>query len=286
MSYPLINGAVINGADGVVTDGIDLAVAAQIFASRWGGVAAVVALETGTPEVALQIKPPGIDLAVGGLHAARYNTALHPPGIDLCTGGTALSVCMAQKPSIVALDVGAPRAQQGVDAELTPDGIDLALSGVHVAYPEQPPANVVASVEGVRALELGTPAMETGGLIAYAASATPMQMGVPGARSAHVVAGYAALQTGQPGVQVAARVPQASALGLGVPTVAVRMAMSGIDLSVHTPGRVLAGGLAFAVVGHEAFELGVPGVVGTTVRVRQGAAFTLGTPSADRGALC
>lgn len=245
-----------------------------------------VALETGGPEAVVQIKPPGIDLAVGGLHAARYNTALHPPGIDLCTSGPALSICRAQPPSVVALDLGAPRGQQGVDAALAPAGIELTRYGVHTAYMEQPPSNMMAQVTGANALELGTPALAVGGLIAHVASAVPMEMGTPNAQSTHAAAGYVALQTGQPGVQAAARVPQASALSLGTPSMAVWLAMSGIDLSVHMPGRVRSGGLMFAVDGHEALELGVPGTAGITALARQSVALALGGPSVDRGALC
>lgn len=286
MGYPLINGAVINGEDGAATDGIDLAVAAQITASRWGGVGGSVALETGGPEAVVQIKPPGIDLAVGGLHVARYNTALHPPGIDLCTSGPALSIGMAQPPSVAALDLGTPRGQQGVDAKLAPAGIELTRYGVHAAYLEQPPSDVTAPVGGAHALELGTPAAELGGIVAHVASAVPMEMGAPTARSAHTAIGYVALQAGQPGVQAAAHVPQASALSLGTPSMAVWLAMSGIDLSVHTPGRVRAGGLMFAVDGHDALELGLPGTAGITARAGQSVAFALGAPSVDRGALC
>lgn len=229
MSYPLINGAVINGEDGAATgaEGIDLVAAGQVIAS-----------------------------------------------------------VRAQPSGVAALDLGAPRGQQGVDVALAPAGIELTRYGVHTAYLEQPPSNMMAQVTGASALELGTPALVVGGLIARVASAVPMEMGAPNAQSMHAAAGYVALQTGQPGVQAAARVPQASALSLGTPSMAVRLATSGIDLSVHMPGRARAGGLMFAVDGHEALELGVPGTAGITALARQSVAFTLGTPSVDRGALC
>lgn len=287
MSYPLINGAAINGEEaGEATVGIDLVTFGQAVAVPALLAAGAQPMELGTPRIVLPLRPPGLDLVNAGQATARYNTALQPPGIDLVTGGQAMAEMVLEAQGAQPLELGAPRVRNGLDASLGIEGLDLVRTDFAVIALEQVAPDQVVQARSGRPLEMGTPEARPGAVTVQVVSAQPLVLGAPGAGIRLQAQGAQALELGMPAAGIRLQASAARPLELGVPTVAVALQVEGIDLvragtaSIALPTAQLLAASAYVL------ELGTPGLPSTTVRARASFPLQLGMPAVARENTC
>lgn len=207
MSYPLINGAEINGADEPTSEGIDLVTAGQgmLVVSLVG--ASAYPLEFGAHKGQI-----GVDVAG------------RPLGMDLVRAGLGVLTVAQPSPDVTLLGVSARPLELGAPSAAG----TVTLTGVG-ATPMQlgdPTAGAVLLGQSANPLELGEPGPAQ--ITVTGISARPLELGAPAAAFAVSVSGLDLVTAGQGRIVSAAAVLQGrSAYPLefgdtGTPTVALR----------------------------------------------------------------
>jgi hypothetical protein len=186
-----------------------------------------------------------------------------------------------------AFAIGTPKAVSGSDTDLAPWGIGMAVAGTHQVFVAQPPASMVVTAQGRRAMQLGTPAA-TGSISVTATGSSALRLGQPVSTEAARAAGAGALTLGNPSTLTVANAAGRDAIVFGA-------AKSALELTVlHGIPMVKAGRAAAiqAVVVCEAAE-GVPALTfgaihppGHMARARQSLALELGRPAVARTHQC
>ncbi|WP_043004861.1 hypothetical protein [Comamonas testosteroni] len=186
-----------------------------------------------------------------------------------------------------AFAIGTPKAVSGSDTDLAPWGIGMAVAGTHQVFVAQPPASVVLSVQGQRAMRLGTPSV-AGSTSVRAAGTGALRIGQPGRTDGARAAGAGALTLGSPSLSTLANAAGRGAMVFGT-------AQSGLGLTVLNGIPMAVAGRAAAIQGVvvceaadgvQALALGATRSLGYTARARQSLALELGRPRVERTHQC
>lgn len=201
MGYPLINGAVINGEESSPSSGIDLALAGRgRVALTLLGVGAN-ALEMGAPagQIGVDVagRPPGIELAWGGLHV----TSVGQPPADFVLMGVGARALELGDPQVVlgtvvlggvssrALDLGdhgLERTLLGKGAHAldvgAPENLSIVLQGLgaHALEPGSAAASFLAAALGIDLASAGVGRLVVSGVTLRGAGAVGLELGTPG----------------------------------------------------------------------------------------------------------
>jgi hypothetical protein len=168
MSYPLINGALINGAEEQTTKGIDLVNA---------GVGLVVVTTLGVSVTPLEFG------AVTG--QVGVDVAATPWGIDLARFGVGVSTIAQPDPDFVSVGVSARPLELGAP---TTSG-EVATTGTSAAPLLMGDIVAEAVVIGVSATPLELGDIDTAAVMTTGASATPLELGAPSSAFSMAVLG-------------------------------------------------------------------------------------------------
>ncbi|WP_270175213.1 hypothetical protein [Diaphorobacter sp. ED-3] len=286
MSYPLINGSTINGADTAGTEGIDLVSGGQALAVSLLLVGDATPLEMGVVAVKVAIQPSGVDLVAAGQAQLRYNQALQPAGIDLVQPGQASMSQQLAVDGAVPLEIGQHRVRSGTDVAVKVSGLDLVRTEFHSMIVAQPAPNVTLQADGAYPLEVGEPEVAAGTIALQASGAAPLELGVPAAVVTLGAAGAQPLELGSPGSAVVLGAASSRPLEMGTPSLAFGIQMEGLDLVRAGAPSIGLGVGALSVAGAWPLELGEPGMPTVMLQARQAFPLAVGQPWIDRGTAC
>lgn len=286
MSYPLINGATINGFEAGQTEGIELVTAGLATASHDVYPAGALPLEIGDIDARFSIGPDGIDLVQTETHTAIYSGIVLPAGIELVTAGVATVHVVVVAVGARPLEIGAPRARNGVDVEARPAGLDLVRSGLHSAFLAQPAPAMTVEAAGTRPLQMGVPGAHLGSVTVDAPGYHALEMGDPATGVAAQAVGHAAMEFGQPSTGIVVIGRGGVALDMGAPALRFRISVTGFDFGISGKHSALVAPTEVFASGAHPMEFGNPLAPTVVVFGRQSFPMQLGQPSLDRGATC
>ncbi|WP_043007330.1 hypothetical protein [Comamonas testosteroni] len=186
-----------------------------------------------------------------------------------------------------ALGVGTPKAVSGSDTDLAPWGIGMAVAGQHQVVVAQPPASVVVTAQGRRAMRFGVPTM-VGTISVTASGAGALRIGQPRSTDAARVAGAGALNLGRPSSLSAANAVGRGALVFGTAQSALTLTVvDGIAMAIAGRTAAIQGTLVCeAAEGLSALTFGAVHPLGRVARARQSLALELGRPTVTRTHQC
>ncbi len=291
MSYPLINGAVINGSGGgdivLLPSGLDL-----LAADPHTAVGSTVAgdaqpLELGDANVQFAIEPSGLDILDHGVALAFYDPVLSPPGLDILQHGAPAMAVNPVAGDAYVLEFGATELQIGSRIQARPLGMDLVTSGLHVASvgPVLPTPMTGMGV-GARPMELGSPAVAPGPYAAVAGGAAPLELGAPWLGVAVIAGDGEPLELGVAMLGMAASAGGANPLELGAHNLGMSFTVTGMDLVVAGQHGAVGGGMSTVAGEAWPLELGSPGQPGFASVTRSQFPLLLGSASIHRGTSC
>ena len=290
MSYPLINGATINGEEdggGVIRfAGMDVVVAGTAMASMSVDVGSAQPLEIGNLSAVFPIALDGLDLGVSGTHSGLFQKPLPFLGMDVVAAGTAAASVVAMPESARPLEIGPFRAQNGVDVAFTPSGLNIVRTGLHGAIAGQPLPVIAVQVAGARPLEIGDLALAREGAVVEPASAKPLEIGALATGIALAVASARPLEIG--GIRTAVVVSAASALPLEMGGMTTRCSVAPAGFGIGATGAHSAGAASIVIQVESAqpLEMGGFGSLGFAAFARSARPLEIGALSIDRGSAC
>lgn len=186
-----------------------------------------------------------------------------------------------------ALALGTPKAVSGSDANLAPWGIGMAVSGMHQAVVAQPPASVVVTAQGRRAMRLGAPTA-TGSISVTATGSSALHLGRPASTEAARAAGAGALTLGNPSSLTVANAAGRDAIVFGAAKSALKLTvLHGIPMAkAGRAAAIQAAVVCEAAEGVLALTFGAIHPLGHMARARQSLALELGRPAVARTHQC
>lgn len=286
MTYPMINGATINGFGAGQTEGIELVTPGVATASHDVYPTGAHSLEMGSIDTRFLLGPDGIDLVQADTHTAIYSGMIPPVGIDLVSSGVATVHLTVDAAGAHSLEIGAHRWRNGLDLEARPASLDLVRSGLHSAFLAQPAPDITVDAAGARPLQMGIPSAQGASVSVDAPGYHALEMGEPAAGVAVQATGGAAMQFGQPSTGVVVSVHGGVALDVGARNLRFRSPAMGFDFGVGGQHSVLLAPTEVFASGAHAMELGSPLAPTVVVLGRQSFPMQMGRPSIDRGATC
>lgn len=292
MSYPTINAAAINGAEGGTGDRV-VNLAGVDLVTGGTGAAVVTVTAQGVGVVALGdlgarflIAPSGIDLVQAGTHTGLFNVLIQFSGEDLVTTGTGAVAVTAYASEAVPLEIGDFRAQNGVDVAVAPEGLDLARQGLHSALASQPAPNVTVEAASARPAELGDLAAVQSGVTVSAVGAYPADWGDLVIGQAVVAMSAHPTEMGDMTTTTGVSAQSARPMELGDSATRFLVAPAGLEpLVVGVHSSALADAVAYAqgALPLEVGELPAPGV---GVYARPSFPTQFGPVAVGRGVAC
>lgn len=287
MSYPLINGATINGAEGGLQLGdLDLVVGGQPTALAVVNVGAGAVTELGGMSLTFALAPTGLDVVVTEPHTGLFNAMLRPDGVDTALAGLPIALLTADAAGDQPMELGGHRAKTGTDYALSVDGRDLVRQGFHSALAGQPLPAVAVEAAGSRPLELGKPVIARSAEQVDVAGASPLACGALQLSLTLPAAGYAPAEVGGIAMAFATQAESDRPTQYGAVTLGFLLAPPGSDLARHGSHAVALGDSYAEVSGAIAAELGMPGAPAFTFQARPMFPLQLGRGAISRGASC
>ncbi|MFN7152931.1 MAG: hypothetical protein ACK4OE_04500 [Acidovorax sp.] len=289
MSYPLINGATINGEEeGLLLQGLDLVVADTALMVEVMLPDGAEPLETGDVALEFHLDPDGLDLVATETHEAIYDAVITPVGIDMVVAGTAGTFVTYIVGSAYPLELGANRPQLGRDIVLIADSIELVREGLHSALTAMPAPDIAVTVGSARPLILGDlPAIERGTITLDATSAFPVELGTPGVTAVMLANSAQPMELGAPGTGQIAAAQSVQPLEMGAqPVLAFYGFAIGIDIGRQGRHSALRGPVEVFVDSAQPLEFGGTGLPAIALHARQSFPLQVGLPAADRGMTC
>lgn len=290
MTYPLINGETINGEEdggGVISfAGLDVGVAGTAVVRVPVDVGSAYPTEFGDLATAFPIAPAGLDVGISGTHSGLFQKPLPFDGLDLGVAGVPSVRVTAYPQSAQPLEFGPFRAQNGVDVEVTPSGLNIGRTGLHGAIAGQPAPVLAVQVASVRPLEIGALSVVRSGTVVEPASALPLEIGPLATGIALTVAGAHPLEIGGINTAVVVSVQSATPVQMGGMTTQSSVAPAGIDIGVSGTHSANADGITIHVGSAQPLELGGFGALGFAAYVRSARPMKIGPISIDRGSAC
>lgn len=186
-----------------------------------------------------------------------------------------------------ALGLGTPKAVSGSDTDLAPWGIGMAVAGQHQVVVAQPPASVVVTAQGRRAMRLGVPTA-VGSMSVRAEGTGVLHIGQPRRTDGVRAAGAAALAMGAPSSVGIARATGHGALAFGAAHSELALSvLRGIPMAIAGRAAAIQGTLVCeAAEGVPALTFGAVHPLGRVARARQSLALELGRPTITRTHQC
>ena len=289
MAYPLINGVAINGAEASAdspTRGIPMALSGTQTAVRVLMAPSADALALGAHRIQLQIRPPSLALAQGGVPTAKFQATLYPAPLPMAVEGSAHLVLTVFPESADALALGAAKVKTGTDVELKPWGLGMCVAGQATATQNQPQPSVTYQVPAARALRFGAAAIELASIVVKPQGGDALSVGVPRTVQVVKVQPASALNLGQPRTVQSVKPASGHALALGRPGVRTGLRPAGIPLAVGGVPSVRLAQRVVQVESADALQLGYPGPLAYAFHVRQSFALELGRPTVTRTNQC
>jgi hypothetical protein len=291
MSYPLINGALINGAEGgdfaLAPEGIDL-----ITYGSHTGVGGTTAggesiFELGDFEIEFALQVPGLDLISWGQHVGEHQVDITPDGLDLISWGEHSVLVTPVAGDAHIFEMGDVVVQIGQDRELELPGLDLIRWGQHTAEVGVVlPSNGFTVAGNARFFELGGLAVVPAAAETTAGAAHIFEMGTLSVGAAGTAGAAHIFEMGGLSVAAAVEAGGARIFELGGLSVGMSFTMQGMDLISHGTHTAVGGNMATTAGDAHIFELGGLAPLGFATTARQAFIFELGKPSINRGTAC
>lgn len=292
MSYPLINGAPINGDGGgdITLLPPSLHILDAGIAKAVGGTTAGDAepLAFGTPSVEFAFLPPSLQILDAGVHLAFHDWEFTPPSLHILDHGTPNIRVNPVAGDAMPLRFGPAQLRIGTDINARPASLRLPVAGLHVANVGAVLPSDGATVAGnARPVRFGVPAFAPAAVLTTAGGASPVRFGTAALGVALTAGAAEPVRLGAPGplgfVMTAGGV---SPVRLGVPTLSVSYLPPSLRILMAGTHAAVSGGTSTTAGDAEPVRMGAPGPVGHAAIARQHFPVRFGTPSIDRGTTC
>lgn len=294
MTYGLINGTVINGAEDDSGPGNRAFNFAGLDAGRQGTalsdqtVDAVGehALEVGGLGLVFGLAPEGVDAGNQGDHSGLFEKLLPFVGIDAGRESTQAVDVVATADGEHAAEIGDARVRNGVDVAVLLQGLEAGREGLHMAMAEQPAPIPVVTVGSAKAAEFGAFKVALTTITVDAAGASAAEVGVIGIVPVATTAGTKASEFGDLSFGGAMVASSGHAAEFGPLTFRTSHILGGMEAGRQ--GRHAAGAAPIIVDAAAAHAAEIGGVMafGATVYARQFRAAEAGHLQIGRGATC
>jgi len=292
MTYALINGAAINSDGGgsetptLPTRGIPMARSGTQTAVRVLLAPSADALMLGAARAMIQVLPPSLSLAQGGVPTAKFQATLYPAPLPMVVEGQPRLVLTVFPQSADALALGAAKVKTGIDVELKPWGLGMCVEGQATATQTQPQPSVLYQVPGARAMRYGVATIKLPSIVLKPQGADALRIG--GARLVQIakVAPSQAMTLGQPRTAQIVKPRTAQALTLGRAAIHTGFWPAGIPLAVGGVASVRLAQRVVQVESADSLQLGHAGPLAYAFHVRQSFALELGRPTVARTNQC
>lgn len=293
MTYGLINGTVINGADDDSPSnrafnfaGLDAGHQGAALSDQAVDAVGEHALEAGDLGLVFGLSPDGIDAGNQGDHTGLFEKPLPFDGIDAGREGPQIVDVVATAAGEHAAEIGDARVRNGVDVAVLLQGLEAGREGLHMAMAEQPAPIPVVTVGSAKAAEFGAFKVALATITVDAAGASAAEVGVIGLVPVATTAGTKASEFGDlsfGGVLVASG---GHAAEFGPLTFRTSHILGGMEAGRQ--GRHAAGAAPIIVdaASTHAAEIGDVLAFGATVYARQFRAAEAGHLQIGRGTTC
>lgn len=294
MTYGLINGTVINGAEDGSGPGNRAFNFAGLDAGRQGtalsdqAVDAVGehALDAGDLGLVFGLAPEGVDAGNQGDHSGLFEKLLPFDGIDAGRESTQAVDVVATAAGEHAAEIGDARVRNGVDVAVLPQGLEAGREGLHMAMAEQPAPIPVVTVGSAKAAEFGAFKVALTTITVDATGASAAEIGAIGIVPVAMAAGTKAAEFGDLSLGGAMVASSGHAAEFGPLTFRTSHILGGMEAGRQ--GRHAAGAAPIVVdaLGGHAAEIGDVMAFGATAYARQSRAAEAGHLQIGRGATC
>lgn len=294
MTYGLINGTVINGAEDGSGPGNRAFNFAGLDAGRQGtalGVQAVDAvsehaLEVGDLGLVFGLAPEGMDAGNQGDHYGLFEKPLPFDGIDAGREGTQIVDVVATAAGEHAAEIGDARVRNGIDLAVLPQGMEVGREGLHMAMAGQPAPIPVVTVNSAKAAEFGAFKVALTTITVDAAGASAAEVGAIGIVPVATAAGTKASEFGDLSFGGAVVASGGHAAEFGPLTLRTSHTLGGMEAGRQGRHAADAAPIVVGALGGHAAEIGDVMAFGATAYARQFRAAEFGHLQIGRGATC
>ena len=294
MTYGLINGTVINGADddsgpanrAFNFAGLDAGRQGTALSDQAVDAVGEHALDAGDLGFVFGLSPEGIDAGKQGDHTGLFEKPLPFDGIDAGREGAQVVDVAATAAGEHAAEIGDARVRNGVDVAVLLQGMEAGREGLHMAMAEQPDPIPVVTVNSAKAAEFGAFKVSLTTITVDAAGASAAEVGVIGIVPVATAAGTKASEFGDLSFGGAVVASGGHAAEFGPLTFRTSHTLGGMEAGRQ--GRHAAGAAPIVVdaLGVHAAEIGDVMAFGATAYARQFRAAEFGHLQVGRGATC
>lgn len=286
MSYPLINGAVINGAstgNEQQTQGLQpVRFGKPVLRLYFPAASLNAAPAFGAPQLAVPRPASFIPLSFG-VHRVGFQGRSFLAGRF---GTPVLSVSMQAVDGVAGVVFGVPKLKVGTDRVFAPPSIQPVRFGDVLLQAGMPPNSTMLGVSSLRPAVFGKPAVSAALVLHGLAPLQSVGFGHAVMRARLTAKGLAATTMGTPG-QVAHFYPHplrsmtfgGSCMAVGLPaasTAKVRFGRPRVALATAVLGAASLGPVSFSTIV----------MAGISLRARTLTRVSFGRPTVDRGAIC
>ena len=285
MSYPLINGTVINGASTGVqqTQGLQpVRFGSPVLRLHFPAASLNAAPAFGVPQLAVP-RPASLVPMSFGVHRIGFQGRSFLAGRF---GAPKLVMSMQAADGATGVIFGVPELKVGTDYAPTPPSIKPVRFGDAFLQAGMPPGGTMLGVASLRQVAFGKPAVSAVLVLRGLAPLQPVGFGHAVMRARLTAKGLAVTTMGTPG-QVAHFQPQPLRfMAFGGPCMAIGLpAASTAKVRFGRP-RVALATVVLGAASLEPVRFSTIAMAGISLRARTLTSVSFGRPAVDRGAIC
>ena len=293
MTYGLINGTVINGANDDSPSnrafnfaGLDAGRQGTALSDQAVDASGEHTLDAGDLGFVFGLSPEGIDAGKQGTHSGLFEKPLPFDGIDAGREGAQVVDVAATAAGEHAAEIGDARVRNGVDVAVLLQGMEAGREGLHMAMAEQPAPIPVVTVGSAKAAEFGAFKVALATITVDAAGGSAAEVGAIGIVPVATVAGTKASEFGGLSFGSTLTASGGHAAEFGPLTFRTSHIMGGMEAGRQGRHAADAAPIVVDALGGHAAEIGGVMAFGATAYARQSRAAEFGHLQIGRGATC
>lgn len=293
MTYGLINGTVINGAndDSPINRafnfaGLDAGRQGTALSDQAVDASSEHALDAGDLGFVFGLSPEGIDAGKQGDHSGLFEKPLPFDGIDAGREGAQIVDVVATAAGEHAAEIGDARVRNGIDLAVLPQGVEAGHEGLHMAMAEQPAPITVVTVGSAKAAEFGAFKVALATITVDAAGASAAEAGAIGIVPVATAAGTKASEFGGLSFGGTPTASGGHAAEFGPLTFRTSHILGGMEAGRQGRHAADAAPIVVDALGGHAAEIGDVMAFGATAYARQFRAAEFGHLQIGRGTTC
>lgn len=286
MSYPLINGTVINGASAGTqqqTQGLQpVRFGKPVLRLYFPAASLNAAPAFGAPQLAVPRPASFIPLSFG-VHRMGFQGRSFLAGRF---GMPVLSVSMQAVDGVAGVVFGVPKLKVGTDRVFTPSSLRPVRFGDAFLQAGMPPSSTVFGVFGLRPTVFGKPAVGATLVLRGLTPLQPASFGHAVMRVRLTASGLDAVTMGAHGQVARFQLQPLRSMAFGGPCMAIGLPAASTEKVRFGCPRVALATVVLGVGSMEAGIFGRPGPVGTRLRIRTLTVARFGRPFVLRDSTC